>query len=230
MMPRWRTVLPIAAVVAMSAVAAVAIVVALDSAEGLGPGDTSSPGLEAQVRSVRAELDAAKEQLEAVRADLKETRKQLAEQRRVASGLRRLTKELALADGEQTCSVSETPQISVEILEPEPGEVVSSPVVVHLLVSEPLGCDATYYLSVDGEPYAHDETQGGKGTPSSPFAYRPQTQGNFRSACVSNVFSYVALDLDPGTHTLQVNGGCSQGTEVPDTIPTSVNFTVEGAD
>lgn len=229
-MPQWRTVLPIAAVIAMAAVAAVAIVVALDSAEGLGPGEASSPGLEEQVRSVRSELAAAKEQLEAVRADLKETRRQLAEQRRVASGLRRLTKELALADGEQTCSVSETPQISVEILEPEPGEVVSSPVLVHLLVSEPLGCDATYYLSVDGEPYAHDEKEGGKGTPSSPFPYRPQPQGNFTDACVSNVFSYVALDLDPGTHTLQVNGGCSQGTGVPDTIPTSVNFTVEGSD
>lgn len=229
-MPQWRTVLPIAAVIAMAAVAAVAIVVALDSAEGLGPGETSSPGLESRVRSVRSELEAAKKQLEAVRADLKETRQQLAEQRRVASGLRRLTKELALADGEQTCSVSETPQISVEILEPEPGEVVSSPVVVHLLVTEPLGCDATYYLSVDGEPYAHDETEGGKGTPSSPFPYTPQPQGDFTEACVSNVFSYVALDLDPGTHTLQVNGGCSQGTEVPDTIPTSVNFTVEGSD
>jgi hypothetical protein len=225
-MPQWRTVLPITAVIAMAAVAAVAIVVALDSAEGLGPGETSSPGLEAEVRSVQAELEAAKEQLEAVRKDLKETRQQLAEQRRVASGLRRLTKELALADGEQTCSASETPLISVEILEPEAGEVVSSPVVVHLLVTEPLGCDATYYLSVDGEPYAHDDGEGGKGTPSSPFPYSPQPQGDFTDACVSSVFSYVALDLDPGTHTLQVNGGCSQGTGVPDTIPTSVSFTV----
>jgi hypothetical protein len=222
--------LPIAAVVAMSAVAAVAIVIALDSAEGLTPGDTGSAALEAQVRSVRSELEATKQQLESVGSDLKKAQRQLAEQRRLAAQLRRLTKELALADGEQTCSASQTPQVSVEILEPEPGEVVSSPVVVHLLVSEPLGCDATYYLSVDGEPYAHDETEGGKGTPSSPFPYSPQLQGDFTDACVSNVFSYVALDLDPGTHTLQVNGGCSQGTEVPDTIPTSVNFTVEGSD
>jgi FlxA-like protein len=225
-MPQWRTVLPIAAVVAMSAVAAVVIVVALDSAEGLSPGDTSAPGLEAQVRSLRSELEATKQQLQSVGSDLKRTKRQLAEQRRLEAQLRRLTKELALADGEQTCSASQTPQVSVEILEPELGEVVSAPVVVHLLVTDPLGCEATYYLSVDGEPYAHDESEGGKGTPSNPFPYSPRPQGDFTDACVSNVFSYVALELDPGTHTLQVNGGCSQGTGVPDTIPTSVTFTV----
>jgi hypothetical protein len=69
-MPQWRSVLPIAAVIAMAAVASVAIVIALDSAEGLSPAETGSPGLEAQVRSVRAELEAAKERLQALRAEL----------------------------------------------------------------------------------------------------------------------------------------------------------------
>jgi hypothetical protein len=229
-MPQWRTVLPIAALAAMAAVAALAIIVALDSAEGLGPAGTGSPGLEAQVRSLRSELEATQQELEAVRRDLKETEKQLAEERRLAAGLRRLTKELALADGEQKCSLSETPQVTLEILQPEDGDVVSSPLVVHLLVTEPLGCDATYYLSVDGEPYAHDETEGGKGTPSNPFPYSPHPGGDFTDACVSSVFSYVALELDPGTHTLQVNGGCSEGTAVPDTIPTSVSFMVSDSD
>jgi hypothetical protein len=221
-MPPWRTILPIAALVAMVAVAAGAIVVALESATGLGrlPG---SPGLETQVRSLRAELQGTEDQLEAIRTDLEKARQRLAKERRRAAALRRLAKELALADGDSACS--EAPQVGVTILEPEAGQVLASPVVVHLLVTDPLGCDAAYYLSVDGVPYAHD--QGGKGTPSSPFPYRPQPEGDFTDACVSNVFSYVALELDPGTHSVQVNGGCSIGTTAPDTIPTSVTFTVE---
>ena len=226
-MPPWRTILPIAALVAMVSVAAGAIVVALDSATGLGVGPPGSPGLEAQVRSLRGELQGTQKELEAVRADLEKARQGLAKERRRAAALRRLAKELALADGDAGCSALEAPQVGVTILEPEAGQVLPSPVVVHLLVTEPLGCDATYYLSVDGIPYAQDEGEGGKGTPSSPFSYRPQPQGDFTDACVSNVFSYVALELDPGTHSVQVNGGCSTGTAAPDTIPTSVTFTVE---
>jgi hypothetical protein len=226
-MPAWRTLLPIAAVIAMVAVAAAAVVVALDSAKGLGDSAVGSSGLEERVRSLGSELEATQEELEAVRADLKDTRRQLAEERRVTAELRRLTKELAMVDGQQDCSPPETPQVSLEILEPQSGESVSGPVVAHLLVTEPVGCQATYYVSVDGEPYAPDGKRG-KGTPSDPFRYRPQPPAkDFTAACVSNVFSYVALELDPGTHTLQVNGGCSEDEDAPDTIPTSVTFTVE---
>jgi hypothetical protein len=225
-MPSWRTVLPIASAVAMAAVAAAAVVVAIDNAPQLGPSADEPAQLEARVASLERELTDARADLGALRDRLKETKKGLARERRRAAELRRLSQELALADGDDTCSTPDTPQVAVEILDPANGEVVSSPVRVHLLVTEPLGCEASYYLSVDGVPYAPQEGGAGAGTPGQPLPYAPFEGGTPAEACITNAFTYVSLDLETGAHSLDVNAGCERGNDPP-TVPTSTSFVVD---
>ena len=225
MTPRWRTVLAISAVVAMAAVAAAAVVVAIDNAPLLSS-DAPEGDLSAQVQGLRADLASARKQLAALEERLDKTQQRLARERVATAQARRLADELALADGSQKCSAPQTSEVTVEILEPEAGAALQAPVVLHLLVTEPLGCGASFYVTVDGVPYAHREARGGKGTPAKPYPYAPVKGGDPRDACVTHVFTYIQLDVSPGSHTLQVNGGCPGGASVPDTVPISTTFVV----
>ena len=44
--------------------------------------------------------------------------------------------------------------------------------------------------------------------------------------CISGSYFYLRFTLPPGPHTLRINGGCPQGTDVPSTIPVQVVFSV----
>lgn len=220
-MERWRQALVVSAVLAMAAVAAAAVVVAIDNAPRLAAATGEGSGLGDRLARLEADVRRSEEELAEAKAEQKELRQRLKEAERRVEFLRLLGKELALADGGGSCAQASS--MSVEILEPEPGTSTKSPLVAHLLTTEPLGCQADYYLTVDGVPFRPRGSQGGGGTPDEPVPFRPMRKGDPTDACVSGVFGYVELDVSPGLHTVQVNGGCPQGTP---TSTTSVSFVV----
>jgi hypothetical protein len=218
---RYRQVLAISAVVAMAAVAAAAVVVAIDNAPQVAATTGDDDGGDDRVGRLQADVRRLEEELAEAKAQQKELRQRLNEAERRVEFLRVLAKEIAVAGGGGGCAQADS--ISVEILEPEPGSSTTSPVVAHLVAAQPLGCRASFFLTVDGVPFRPRGSQSGGGMPADPVPYRPMRQGQPTEACSTAVFRYVELDLPPGLHTLEVNGGCPEGRPAD---PASVNFVV----
>jgi hypothetical protein len=144
------------------------------------------------------------------------------------AGTQAALRELALVDGSQECSYPDPKETRVRVLSPRVASVVESPLLVHLLTVEPLGCDATYWLSVDGTPYLQlgPRSQARPLGPRNPQMSRPLPKPMWPQACVSGTYNYVLFNLQPGYHVLRVNGGCPQGTQVPLNAPTRVRLEV----
>jgi hypothetical protein len=125
------------------------------------------------------------------------------------------------------CSRPLIKTVRVEVLQPDEGQTVNSPVLVHLLVADPPGCDATYHVRVDGIPYMPLGQSAGQPpfTRTNPDKTQPVGKSASENACVSGVDHYLSITLPPGPHSLTV-GGCPQGTAVPLTLPVTVRFRV----
>ena len=130
------------------------------------------------------------------------------------------------------CSSHDFPTVDVKILAPAAGSAVKSPVIAHLVVDKPFGCNAEYYVKVDDALYApvqHFERLAPVNSPRDPQVAR-RVPGNPTvpppATCFGGVWDYIRFSLPPGDHVLSVTGGCAQGTEVPKATATPVRFTV----
>ena len=121
-------------------------------------------------------------------------------------------------------SVHQIAKVRVVVTSPKEGEKVSS--LVHFRIRKvlPAGCDATFYVSVDGVPYQFT------GELVKDDAARETTKlrkGFGRFACISTTSVHGVLDVAPGAHTLRVSDDqCSMGSEVPRTVPVEIDFYV----
>src|SRR5207237_4725943 len=125
-----------------------------------------------------------------------------------------------------SCWGSVIGSVRVQILSPRPGEVVSGPVVAHVVGADPFFCDPTFVFTIDGEAYeALSPAKRGPETARNPLLTRALPnlpKRNWWNTCISGSYVYLAFELKPGPHTLRIRGGCPQGTDVPETVPTSV--------
>jgi hypothetical protein len=132
------------------------------------------------------------------------------------------------------CSSRDFPRIHVAILSPSNGAQVGSPVIAHLLTDKPLGCASEYYVAVDGKPLEPMPPRDPRVLPPPESRKHPLgTRFVSRSkstppngACFSGPFHYLRLRLQPGPHSIAIEGGCVMGTEVPQPTRSIVRFTV----
>src|SRR5437764_588329 len=106
---------------------------------------SANAALAARLRRERARFRRA---LRAARAAVDSSSAYAAAQRR----------EILAAQGGRSaigfCSSRDFPTVDVKVLAPTAGSTVASPVLAHLVVDKPLGCNAEYYVTVDGALYA----------------------------------------------------------------------------
>lgn len=194
----------------------------------------------------RSDLTSAHAANAALAARLRQTRADL--QRRLSRArsaaatasayTRVMQRELLSAQGGTSqigfCSSRDFPTVDVRVLAPTEASTVSSPVIAHLIVDKPLGCEAEYYVTVDGNlyrPVHHFARVAPVVGPTHPDDARP-VPGNPSTpppgACFGGVWEYIRFQLPAGDHVLAVSGACAQGTEVPAVTATPVHFTVAG--
>lgn len=190
----------------------------------------SLAGIQRQLTTATSRLEELESQRSIAEKRLAQNRERVSELEALYRGSRRLFLELGLVDGVQSCSIPETSRTKIRVLEPSDGSIVADQVLIHLLVVEPLGCDATYWISVDGTPYVLVPRDPARPPVSAhnPQLGEPIPRNQWAQSCVSGVYDYILLKLEPGEHVVRVNGGCPQGTAVPRTIPAEVRFTVSG--
>ena len=166
----------------------------------------------AGLRVTVARLEAARRQLESVRQELARANAAAREQAHVRI---------------RECSRPGTQSVRVRVVSPAEAAIVTSPVLVHLQVVEPPGCDATYHVTVDGIPFQPLDEMGVRApfTARNPEPTRPLRKADWEFACVSTTYAYLAIEVPPGRHILRV-GSCPQGTGVPATEPVAVGFRV----
>lgn len=180
--------------------------------------------LRSETRKLRMTLEKRTERLlnatpalKAAEAILQEALLLLGAPARVASGV--------------SCRARLIPEVGIKILSPREGQKVNSPVLLHLFVDDPVGCDATYFLTVDDIVYQPVvEPRRGPLSAEDPRRARP-VPGLPRSAWTrhcgtDDLYAYWLIQLSPGPHTIRVNGSCPQGTNVPNTHTESVSFIV----
>ena len=124
----------------------------------------------------------------------------------------------------------EDQDVRVRFVAPKPGSTVSRPVFVHTKVVDPKHCDATFYLEVDGRPYAVVEDKPEGHGRADPWQLRPLAKRYRASrACRSGGPFFGEVRLPPGRHELGVVGACPQGTAVGRTFRAKTVFWVAGA-
>jgi hypothetical protein len=196
-----------------------------------------------KLSGVRAETEQLMEELESSRqrlsSSLNRSEKLREELRLARDEVRQLSGSVReafflLQEGESagSCAGHVIGEVGVRIVEPRPRARVSSPVVMHLVVDDPVGCDATYFVTIDDIPYqqVYYSGQGDPTTGEHPLHGRPRPQlprHRWTDMCITSVFyDYWSFRLPSGEHTIRINGGCPQGTDVPNTRPTEVTFSV----
>ena len=124
----------------------------------------------------------------------------------------------------RVCSVHQIPKVRVVVASPKKGEKASSPVHFRIRKVLPAGCDATFYVTVDGVPY---QFTGGRVENDAARETTKLRKGLGRFACISTTSFHGLLDVAPGVHTLRVSDDqCSMGSEVPRTVPVEIDFYV----
>ncbi len=138
------------------------------------------------------------------------------------------------ANADAACRPPAARTIRVKVTDPRAGASVKSPVIAHVVSSQPRNCQATYSLTVDGKPYEIEGpvNQAPAPGPHNPLQTKklhlsPKGQRHYKRtpSCTTSRSNYLRLALPKGKHTLRV-ADCPHGKHEAGTVPTTATFTV----